>query len=295
MTGSLCVESAYPVAMQFVKRDPNHPVSIREEEVSVCVQLLMNGTVEAVFTDRPVLSWFVSNYQLAATHVSPILGPNPFSFVYPSGSQLRQYVNPAIIAAQTNQDWIPLANALQSRYFSTGASASSGTITEVHMPSFVAAFALVGITIIVSLINGDCGPGVRQLRKFGVGAPEAEEDPGGTDARLEAVMAELFVVKEMLRRLDERSAGSERAHARSASRKQLPDWGLSAPPSADSTLARPSVPLSAPPQLAEEELYAQRTTEAGCIPGLNAPRRAPQPAAIQLTPWPEYALPPAKS
>ena len=132
-SGTLCVESAYPTAMQFVLRDPQHPVKIIEDEINVCVDKLINGTVQAVFTDQPVLQWMVANYQISDGYVSPLLGPNPFSFVYASGSLLRQYVrapprvprsacaggllvltrcpicvpqaNPSIIAAQARAPW----------------------------------------------------------------------------------------------------------------------------------------------------------------------------------------------
>lgn len=124
-SGTLCVESAYPTAMQFVLRDPQHPVKIVEQEINVCVDMLINGTVQAVFTDQPVLQWMVANYQIVSGYVSPLLGPNPFSFVYASGSLLRQYTNPSIIAAQTNPAYIPLASALNAKYFSTGADATS--------------------------------------------------------------------------------------------------------------------------------------------------------------------------
>ena len=93
-SGTLCVESAYPTAMQFVLRDPQHPVKIVEEEINVCIDMLINNTVQAVFTDQPVLQWMVANYQIVNGFVSPLLGPNPFSFVYASGSLLRQYTNP---------------------------------------------------------------------------------------------------------------------------------------------------------------------------------------------------------
>ena len=73
----------------------------------------------------------VANYQIVNGYVSPLLGPNPFSFVYASGSLLRQYTNPSIIAAQTNPAYIPLASALNSKYFSTGADATSAQPTCV--------------------------------------------------------------------------------------------------------------------------------------------------------------------
>jgi ABC-type amino acid transport substrate-binding protein len=90
--GTLCVEAAYPTAMQFVQRSARRPPSIVTMTVEECFAALQAGTVGAVLTDRPVLAWFVSNYGLTGTFVSPVLAANPFSFVYPAGSQLRQYV-----------------------------------------------------------------------------------------------------------------------------------------------------------------------------------------------------------
>lgn len=38
--GTLCVESAYPTALQFVYRDPQHPVKIIQEEINDCVDMV---------------------------------------------------------------------------------------------------------------------------------------------------------------------------------------------------------------------------------------------------------------
>ena len=54
--------------------------------------MLQDKTVQAVFTDQPLLSFYASAYALPSAYVSPILAPNPFSFVYVAGSRLRQYV-----------------------------------------------------------------------------------------------------------------------------------------------------------------------------------------------------------
>jgi hypothetical protein len=110
------LEHAHACMLRFCL---NMPDDRPQEMISVCVDLLGNGTVQAVLTDRPVLSWMVTNYQLPNAYVSPILGRNPFSFVYASGSRLRPYVNPSVISAQTETQWIPLADAIVSRYFST--------------------------------------------------------------------------------------------------------------------------------------------------------------------------------
>jgi ABC-type amino acid transport substrate-binding protein len=96
--GTLCVEAAYPTAMSFVTRAPRRPASIVEAAVDECLAMLLNGSAAAVLTDRPVLAWFVANYGYTGVYVSPVLAPNPFSFVYPAGSALRQYVVRALHA-----------------------------------------------------------------------------------------------------------------------------------------------------------------------------------------------------
>ena len=234
-SGTLCVESAYPTAMQFVLRDPQHPVKIIEDEINVCVDKLINGTVQAVLTDQPVLQWMVANYQIVNGFVTPLLGPNPFSFVYASGSLLRQYTNPAIIAAQTNPAYIPLAAALNSKYFSTGADATSAqpkcvmpvcsaarvqslthasltTLcrTVVNVDTLVAAIVMFIITLTAAFLNGDCGPGISRpeaLRKL-IAAPPMNPEPepaadefaphGKGEPTLRAVMVELREVKALL-------------------------------------------------------------------------------------------------
>ncbi len=47
--------------------------------------MLEDKTVQAVFTDKPLLSFFANAYALPSAYVSPVLGPNPFSFAYPAG------------------------------------------------------------------------------------------------------------------------------------------------------------------------------------------------------------------
>ena len=245
-SGSLCVESAYPTAMQFVLRDPQHPVKIVEAEINVCIDMLVNGTVTAVFTDGPVLQWFVSNYQIVNGYVSPMLGANPFSFVYASGSLLRQYVNPSVIAAATNPSWIPLASALNSKYFSTGADATSAQPkTKVNIDTLVAAIIMFVITVCMAFLNGDCGPGIKKpeaLRKLIAAppmnpeeGPDVEEfDPNGKgEPSLRSVLIELREVKTLLQGRAALAADDNNPFAR----LKMPTWKLggdaAAEPAAD--------------------------------------------------------------
>ena len=158
--GTLCVEQAYPTAMSFVTRSPQRPASVVEKTVPECFELLQSGAVGAVLTDRPVLSWYRSTYGLERTYVSPVLAPNPFSFVYASGSPLRQYINPAVIAAQTDPDWIALSDQLTQRYFGgDDGSGGGGTVsTPFDYNSIISAAVLGFATILMSILNGNAFP-----------------------------------------------------------------------------------------------------------------------------------------
>jgi hypothetical protein len=85
--------------------------------------------------------------------------------------------NPSVIATQTDTDWLPLAAALNAKYFTSGSSSLDVTAAKVNIPLLIAACTLVAATILMSLLNGDCGPGLTRpqaLRKL-LQAPSAGE------------------------------------------------------------------------------------------------------------------------
>ena len=228
MHGPLCVESAYPVAMAFVQRDPGKPIKILEAEISDCIAMMMNGTVQAVFTDQPVLSWMVTNYALTGAYVSPILGPNPFSFVYPSGSLLRPFVNPSVIAAQTDPEWIPNAQAITARYFATGADpTATAAVSKINKKTAYAAAGFAAIAFAVAFINGDIGPGclsrLPARARTALAAPPMPDEECGEQPSLGAVMSELREVKKLLVEMNGGGGGPLGNLARGM---KLPAWAL---------------------------------------------------------------------
>ena len=272
MHGPLCVESAYPVAMQFVQRDPGKPVKIVEAEISDCIAMMMNGTVQAVFTDQPVLSWMVTNYALTGAYVSPILGPNPFSFVYPSGSLLRPFVNPSIIAAQTDPEWIPNAQAITARYFATGADpTATAAVSKINKSTAYAAAGFAAFAFVIAFINGDIGPGclnhLPARARTALAAPPMPDEECGEQPSLGAVMSELREVKKMLVAMNGGGGGGgPLGHL--ARGMKLPAWALGeqngvsddmgklGKPSGGGKLGRPSggvprVPPAAAPSTAQ--------------------------------------------
>ena len=61
---TLCVESNYQVLSDFIQRDPGKPVSVVNFDVNTCMQMLVAGEVQAVITDRTVLTWYTNYYQV---------------------------------------------------------------------------------------------------------------------------------------------------------------------------------------------------------------------------------------
>jgi hypothetical protein len=239
----------------------------------------------------------VSNYQIVNGFVSPMLGPNPFSFVYASGSLLRQYVNPSVIAAATNPAWIPLASALNSKYFSTGADATSAQPkcvtrpssafvvhaltrslralrhrTKVNMDTLIAAIIMFVFTVFMAFLNGDCGPGIKKpeaLRKVIAAPPMNPEEPpvsdefdanGKGEPSLRSVMIELREVKTLLQG---RAALGGMEENNPFARLKMPTWKLGGE--------------------TQQEPAAAEATKSGSVVGGSLPERGRKPVAETST------------
>ena len=195
VTGTLCLEIGYPVAQQFVERNPNKPSSVVYDEIDKCILLMMNGTYAAVLTDSPVLTWYVSNYGLQNTYISPVLMSNPFSFVYHANSynstRLRQFANPAVIATLTQEEYIQKRADIQLKYIAVGASAAPDAVaTTIELKTLEPVCILVFTLFLIALITGELGPGLstrwwatRRLRQFLSAPPMPAEEGDGTTSK----------------------------------------------------------------------------------------------------------------
>ena len=196
VTSGLCQETGYPVAANFVKRSPNKPSTVVYAVIDECIAMLMNGTVQAVLSDAPVLNWFVSNYGLSGTYISGILYSNPFSFVYSSlnnvSDALRLYANPAVIGTLTDDAWISKFDKIKGIYISSGASAPpDATATPINPLFLKPTIVLVVFIFVNAILTGELGPGLptrwratAALRRF-LSAPPGEDEDGGGDAKAE--------------------------------------------------------------------------------------------------------------
>ena len=190
VTQTLCVESNYQVLTDFVNRDPGKPVSIVNFDVNTCMQMLVAGEVQAVITDRTVLTWYTNYYQVANAFVGPMLHSNPFAWVAgPKPNGLLGYVNPSIIAAtQTDANWIPLYSALLVRYFGVDSSGAIPVmVTKVERKTLIVALTMVGFAFFWAALNGDWGPGISRpewLRKA-IQQPKPNADMTSEQAALQ--------------------------------------------------------------------------------------------------------------
>jgi len=138
-------------------------VSIVYAGIDECVAMLEVGKVAAVVSDRAVLLWYSSYYQVANSYVGPLLNSNPFAFVYKSSNTaLSTYINPSIIAAtQTDSAWIPLYSAIALKYFGNDNGGSPPVfVTLVNQQTLIASLAMLGFAILYAFVNGDWGPGI---------------------------------------------------------------------------------------------------------------------------------------
>jgi len=193
VTSGLCQETGYPVAQSFVQRSPNKPTTIVYAVIDECVALMLNGTVQAVLSDAPILNWFVSNYGLADTYVSGILYSNPFSFVYSSlnnvSDSLRLYTNPAVIGTLTDDDFIHKFQNIKGKYISVGASAAPASTTQPINPLFFKpCIALIVISFANAFLNGELGPGLPErwkvtatLKRWLSAPPDDENEQADAD------------------------------------------------------------------------------------------------------------------
>ena len=213
--GTLCVEQGYPTAMSFVARSAQRPASVVEGSVPECMANLGTGAVGAVLTDRPVLAWFKNTYGLIDVYVSPVLAPNPFSFVYASGSPLRQYINPAVIAAQTDPDWIALSDQLVQRYFggdAGGGSGGSAVPTPFDYNSIISAAVLGFVTFMFSILNGNACPSMPERVQRAFCAPPRPGPAGDAmvelDDALDAAAQKLAALRDAVYHAGAHTAGN---------------------------------------------------------------------------------------
>jgi hypothetical protein len=253
-----------------------------------------------VLTDRPVLAWFKTNYGLGDVYVSPVLAPNPFSFVYASGSPLRQYVNPAVIAAQTDPNWIGLSDQLTQRYFGSDIAGSASTSVETPLDynSIISAAVLGFVTLLMSLLNGNACPSMPERVQHAFCAPP-RPGPAG-DAMVELNDA-LENAAEKLQALRDAvyHAGAHTAGNGDSKWAALDAWtgsgrfsNVGSPRTARSMLELPSAFGSGVRQIPSMKLGAEAETPVAAVMAPPAPVSAPPervPTPQQLPPLPPPA------
>ena len=172
VTGMLCVQHDYPLLASFLQQAPARP-SYLLASVEDCMAQLRDGQAQAVLADRPVLQarlryfsfsslqrafffflphsfsptttqWFALQYGWSGLVVSGAISNTPFSFVYANGSEFLGWADAAVIAAQTDPDWVPQYTAISDSYFALGSGAASvaaSAAADRVMPWAVALFA----------------------------------------------------------------------------------------------------------------------------------------------------------
>ena len=87
-------------------------------------------------------------HPFASRSVSPTLRANPLTWVFPSGSTIRQGLDSAVISMIVNSTWVNTREALEAYWFGSNPLSPSVTPSTVNMPTLVAALVLVGVWIL---------------------------------------------------------------------------------------------------------------------------------------------------
>ena len=80
--------------------------------------------------------------------MSPTLRANPLTWVFPSGSTIRQGLDSAVISMIVNSTWVNTREALEAYWFGSNVLSPSVTPSTVNMPTLVAALVMVGVWIV---------------------------------------------------------------------------------------------------------------------------------------------------
>ena len=154
--GALCMEIDDPSINTYVYRTTPRPTEIREESLDRCFDLLRAGQVQSVITDMPVINWYLDSYDIAGMYVSPVLKPNPLSFVFRNSAidtALRSSINPAVIATTTDPVWIAQVEEFRSTFSFEAAAAGTVDTKEEHLDQrlLITAVVLACVTGAVAL------------------------------------------------------------------------------------------------------------------------------------------------
>ena len=158
----LCVEASYDLANRYIATTMSLPLDQYVQvgggvvlgSVEDCTAAVLNGTVLAYLTDVPVLNWIAFSYlNNGNMYVSPVLRANPLTWVFPSGSPIRQSMDSAVIDTIVNASWLTTTQSLEAYWFGTGSVSPSVAPSTVNWPTLIAALVLVGAWFLAAFVR----------------------------------------------------------------------------------------------------------------------------------------------
>ena len=140
----LCIENGYELAAR-VAAAANRPYSY--DTIQNCMSALSAGRVGGVLHDVPILNWYQSQFGTSSkVYVSGSVRVNPFVAVFPAGSPLLAWANPAIASATSDPVLSAVQAALERKYLASvggGGSASDGSVYSPSLGFTLLAFVVI--------------------------------------------------------------------------------------------------------------------------------------------------------
>jgi hypothetical protein len=101
VSGTLCMESAYPQLASFVREDVASPPSVVADLGQNCMAAVADGSMQAFIGDSTFVAWYASTYAVPGLTVSAIIpgSASGFSLVLNAsarGNALKAWLDPAV-------------------------------------------------------------------------------------------------------------------------------------------------------------------------------------------------------
>ena len=127
----LCIENGYALPASVAAQNNR---AVVEDTIQACLTMLESGQVGAVLHDIAILKWLTSKWKWGsggAVYVTTSVQSNPFVAVFPEGSPLLAWANPAFMAVRSDPKLSALETALRAKYLELQGSvvASDSTTT----------------------------------------------------------------------------------------------------------------------------------------------------------------------
>ena len=153
VTGTLCIETAYPLAVQYVEQNAPQITKVVQRLPRDCIAALRSGEAQAYLDDDIVINWYLSNFGTTDVAVSPPLDAksNYFGIVFSRDAAsvaAKLALDPLTWQTRYDPMYSAIYTRIYDRYFKAQPKLVLVEHTEVYWPTLVS-MVVVGCFLIL--------------------------------------------------------------------------------------------------------------------------------------------------